>query len=90
MDDGLNAAAMLTGTGLIVIVSVFEVDVYKRQAEMVENPVLEEIEESVPMLDEVAGRQEREERLGRLELLDPVSYTHLDVYKRQSLGRIRC
>ena len=25
MDDGLNAAAMLTGTGLIVIVSVFEV-----------------------------------------------------------------
>ena len=28
-------------------------------AEMVENPVLEEIDESVPMLDEVAGRQEQ-------------------------------
>ena len=28
-------------------------------AEMVENPVLEEIDESVPMLDEVAGREER-------------------------------
>jgi RNA polymerase sigma-54 factor len=39
-------------------------------AEMVENPVLEEIDESVPMLDEVAGRQERQERLERLELLD--------------------
>jgi RNA polymerase sigma-54 factor len=37
---------------------------------MVENPVLEEIDESVPMLDEVAGRQERQERMERLELLD--------------------
>ncbi len=27
-------------------------------AEMVENPVLEEIDETVPMLDEVAGRRE--------------------------------
>ena len=27
-------------------------------AEMVENPVLEEIDETVPMFDEVAGRQE--------------------------------
>jgi RNA polymerase sigma-54 factor len=39
-------------------------------AEMVENPVLEEIDESVPMLDEVAGRQERNEREERLGLLD--------------------
>jgi RNA polymerase sigma-54 factor len=31
-------------------------------AEMVENPVLEEIDETVPMLDEVAGREERMER----------------------------
>ena len=37
-------------------------------AEMVENPVLEEIDETVPMLDEVAGRQERHERLERIEL----------------------
>ncbi len=28
-------------------------------AEMVENPVTEEIDETVPMLDEVAGREER-------------------------------
>jgi len=33
----------------------------------VENPVLEEIDESVPMLDEVAGRVERKEREERLE-----------------------
>jgi RNA polymerase sigma-54 factor len=37
-------------------------------AEMVENPVLEEIDESVPMLDEVAGREERNERLDRVEV----------------------
>jgi RNA polymerase sigma-54 factor len=40
-------------------------------AEMVENPVLEEIDESVPMLDEVAGRQERQEREERLALHEP-------------------
>jgi RNA polymerase sigma-54 factor len=39
-------------------------------AEMVENPVLEEIDETVPMLDEVAGRQERQERMERIELMD--------------------
>jgi RNA polymerase sigma-54 factor len=39
-------------------------------AEMVENPVLEEIDESVPMLDEVAARLERNEREERLGLLD--------------------
>jgi RNA polymerase sigma-54 factor len=37
-------------------------------AEMVENPVLEEIDETVPMLDEVAGRLERKERDDRIEL----------------------
>jgi RNA polymerase sigma-54 factor len=31
-------------------------------AEMVENPVLEEIDETVPMLDQMAGREERLER----------------------------
>jgi len=42
-------------------------------AEMVENPVLEEIDETVPMLDEVAGRQERLERLERLEHVETVA-----------------
>ncbi len=39
-------------------------------AEMVENPVLEEIDETVPMLDEVASRAERDERAERLGLLE--------------------
>ncbi|MGA2170827.1 MAG: RNA polymerase sigma-54 factor [Terracidiphilus sp.] len=60
--------------GLMQMVSVLALNKLELKemidAEMVENPVLEEIEESVPMLDEVAGRQEREERQERLELLD--------------------
>lgn len=63
--------------GLMQMVSVLALNKVELKemidAEMVENPVLEEINESVPMLDEVAGREERldrsaEERAGdRLE-----------------------
>ena len=60
--------------GLMQMVSVLALNKLELKemidAEMVENPVLEEIDESVPMLDEVAGRQERDERDERLVLLD--------------------
>jgi RNA polymerase sigma-54 factor len=60
--------------GLMQMVSVLALNKLELKemidAEMVENPVLEEIDESVPMLDEVAGRQERLERLDRIELSD--------------------
>ena len=60
--------------GLMQMVSVLALNKLELKemidAEMVENPVLEEIDESVPMLDEVAGRQERQERLERIELMD--------------------
>jgi len=60
--------------GLMQMVSVLALNKLELKemidAEMVENPVLEEIDESVPMLDEVAGRQERMERLDRIELGD--------------------
>jgi RNA polymerase sigma-54 factor len=60
--------------GLMQMVSVLALNKLELKemidAEMVENPVLEEIDETVPMLDEVAGRQERQERLERLELQD--------------------
>jgi RNA polymerase sigma-54 factor len=56
--------------GLMQMVSVLALNKLELKemidAEMVENPVLEEIDESVPMLDEVAGRQERQEREERL------------------------
>jgi RNA polymerase sigma-54 factor len=52
--------------GLMQMVSVLALNKVELKemidAEMVENPVLEEIDESVPMLDAVAGRQERLER----------------------------
>ena len=57
--------------GLMQMVSVLALNKLELKemidAEMVENPVLEEIDESVPMLDEVAGRQERDEREERLD-----------------------
>src|SRR4051812_45199608 len=52
--------------GLMQMVSVLALNKLELKemidAEMVENPVLEEIDESVPMLDEVAGREEQRER----------------------------
>jgi DNA-directed RNA polymerase specialized sigma54-like protein len=58
--------------GLLQMVSVLALNKLELKemidAEMVENPVLEEIDESVPMLDEVAGRVERQEREERLDL----------------------
>jgi RNA polymerase sigma-54 factor len=61
--------------GLMQMVSVLALNKLELKemidAEMVENPVLEEIDESVPMLDEVAGQQERQEREERLEHLEP-------------------
>jgi len=57
--------------GLMQMVSVLALNKIELKemidAEMVENPVLEEIDESVPMLDEVAGKQERQEREQRIE-----------------------
>ncbi len=52
--------------GLMQMVSVLALNKLELKemidAEMVENPVLEEIDETVPMLDDVAGREERLER----------------------------
>ena len=63
--------------GLMQMVSVLALNNLELKemidAEMVENPVLEEIDESVPMLDEVASRQERQERDERLEHLEGVA-----------------
>lgn len=60
--------------GLMQMVSVLALNKLELKemidAEMVENPVLEEIDESVPMFDEVAGRQEQLER-GKEEAAAP-------------------
>jgi len=58
--------------GLMQMVSVLALNKLELKemidAEMVENPVLEEIDESVPTLDEVGGRLERKEREERISL----------------------
>jgi RNA polymerase sigma-54 factor len=60
--------------GLMQMVSVLALNKLELKemidAEMVENPVLEEIDESVPMLDAVAGREKQLER-GAEEAADP-------------------
>ncbi len=52
--------------GLVQMVSVLALNKLELRdmitAEMVENPVLEELESSIPLLDEVAGREEERER----------------------------
>jgi len=47
-------------------------------AEMVENPVLEEIDETVPMLDEVAGREKLLERGSKNPWSRPRSFNEID------------
>src|SRR5262247_803455 len=63
--------------GLVQMVSVLALNKLELReminTEMVENPVLEELDSSVPLLDEVAGREEardREENKEREEVKD--------------------
>lgn len=68
------ATRQILTPGLMQMVSVLALNKVELKemidAEMVENPVLEEIDESVPMLDEVASKVERQEREERLEHLE--------------------
>ena len=60
--------------GLVQMVSVLALNKLELKeminTEMVENPVLEELDSSVPLLDEVAGREEARERDEREETLE--------------------
>ena len=62
--------------GLVQMVSVLALNKLELKdminAEMVENPVLEELDGTVPLLDEVAGKEEERERLAAAEV-DPAS-----------------
>jgi RNA polymerase sigma-54 factor len=69
--------------GLMQMVSVLALNKLELKemidAEMVENPVLEEIDETVPMLDEVAGKEERLERPGEEAAAPPKdSFNEID------------
>jgi RNA polymerase sigma-54 factor len=62
--------------GLVQMVSVLALNKLELKdminAEMVENPVLEELDGTVPLLDEVAGKEEERERLAAAEV-DPLA-----------------
>src|SRR5579871_1562316 len=55
--------------GLVQMVSVLALNKLELKeminTEMVENPILEELDSTVPMLDEVAGREEARDREAR-------------------------
>ena len=78
--------------GLMQMVSVLALNKLELKemidAEMVENPVLEEIDETVPMLDEVAGRQERHERDDRIEHLEKGTTTEAPATPSDSFNEI--
>ena len=71
--------------GLMQMVSVLALNKVELKemidAELVENPILEEIDESVPTLDQVAGREERLER-GAEEAAAPPK----DIFKEIDFG----
>ena len=60
--------------GLVQMVSVLALNKLELKeminTEMVENPVLEELDSTVPLLDEVAGREEAHDRLDAKEIKD--------------------
>src|SRR5271166_3210968 len=62
--------------GLVQMVSVLALNKLELRdmitAEMVENPVLEELEDAVPMLDDVGRREEERDRLAAKETAAPV------------------
>ncbi|MGI9103459.1 MAG: RNA polymerase factor sigma-54 [Terriglobales bacterium] len=67
--------------GLVQMVSVLALNKIELKdmiaAEMVENPVLEELDGTVPLLDEVAGKEEERERLAAAEV-DPLAIPDKD------------
>jgi len=88
LQPGLNlkiSQRQILTPGLMQMVSVLALNKVELKemidAEMVENPVLEEIDESVPMLDEVAGKEERLERSAE-ETAQPVK----DVFEEIDFG----
>ena len=58
--------------GLVQMVSVLALNKLELKeminTEMVENPVLEELDSSVPLLDEIAGKQEAHERQDAIDI----------------------
>lgn len=81
--------------GLVQMVSVLALNKLELReminAEMVENPVLEELDSTVPLLDEVAGREEareREDAQERQERQEPTAETAPEADKKDPFDEI--
>ncbi len=78
--------------GLVQMVSVLALNKLELReminTEMVENPVLEELDSSVPLLDEVAGREEAQERQDSLDIKDKDKETAPEADKKDPFDEI--
>src|SRR6516225_9240301 len=78
--------------GLVQMVSVLALNKLELReminTEMVENPVLEELYSSVPLLDEVAGREEAQDRQDAQEIKDKEASTEADADKKDPFDEI--
>src|ERR1051326_3916271 len=78
--------------GLVQMVSVLALNKLELReminTEMIENPVLEELDSSVPLLDEVAGREEAQERQDSLEIKDKDNETAAEADKKDPFDEI--
>ena len=76
--------------GLVQMVSVLALNKLELKdmitAEMVENPVLEELEDSVPLLDDVGRKEEERERLSTAEDAPEVSPEKKDSFEEIDFG----
>lgn len=78
--------------GLVQMVSVLALNKLELReminTEMVENPVLEELDSSVPLLDEVAGREEARDREAAQDLQDVKQEPTADADKKDPFDEI--
>src|SRR5215469_2905791 len=76
--------------GLVQMVSVLALNKLELKdminAEMVENPVLEELEDSVPLIDEVAHKEEERERVAAAEDTPTTSEEKKDSFEEIDFG----
>src|SRR5215831_9844358 len=78
--------------GLVQMVSVLALNKLElkemNNTEMVENPVLEELDSSVPLLDEVAGREEAHERQDAKDIKEKEEATGPEAEKKDPFDEI--
>ena len=68
-------------------VSYTHLDVYKRQLQYLKEKKQDFVTDSTNLEDDALRNKIRHHVVPLLESINPVSYTHLDVYKRQQYAK---